>query len=107
MIRESGGRLVAIAFAHHRCNATNPHHGTAWVGLVAVAPDWRGRGAGRSVTARSVTGAVALLGATRVQAFARAGNTASCRMIEGCGLRLDPDHVSGIAQPAGAATFTR
>jgi len=79
----------------------------AWVGLVAVGERWRGAGLGRLVTAMLVQAAFEELGATHVYAMAGPANAASRRMIEGCGMRHDPELRSGVAVPAGAARFTR
>ena len=99
--------IVATAFAHFPYNRFSPHHSTAWAGLVAVREDFRGKGFGARVNALTLHRAANDLGALRVHEFARTTNTASCRMIESCGLRLRRDVRSGIAQPSGAASFTR
>ncbi len=101
------GTIAATAFAYFPYNAHGPHHATAWAGLVAVREDQRKRGIGVRVNALALRAAVNDLGAERVQQFARTTNLASCRMIERCGLLLRPDVRSGIAQPAGAQSFTR
>lgn len=101
------GSVVATAFSHLPYNRFSPHHSTAWAGLVAVREDFRGRGVGARVNASMLRAAVTGLGAFRVQEFARKTNTASCRMIESCGLRLRRDVRSGIAQPSGSGSFTR
>lgn len=101
------GTIAATAFAYLPYNRHSPHHATAWAGLVAVREDMRGRGVGVRVNALALKAAVTQFGAERVQEYARTSNIASCRMIERCGLRLRPDARSGIAQPAGAQTFTR
>ena len=101
------GSIAATAFTYFPYNRHSPHHATAWAGLVAVREDMRGRGVGIRVNALALRQAVGDLGADRVQEFARTSNVASCRMIERCGLRLRADLRSGIAQPAGARSFTR
>ncbi|MFN3210626.1 MAG: GNAT family N-acetyltransferase [Roseovarius sp.] len=101
------GAIAATAFAYFPYNAHGPHHATAWAGLVAVHEAQRKRGIGVRVNALALRAAVDDLGAERVQQFARTTNLASCRMIERCGLRLRRDVRSGIAQPAGAQSFTR
>lgn len=67
----------------------------------------RKRGVGLHVNALAIKAAVTELGASRVQQYARTSNIASCRMIQRCGLSLRADMRSGIAQPAGAQSFTR
>lgn len=101
------GSIAATAFSYFPYNRHSPHHATAWAGLVTVREDMRKRGVGLRVNALALTAAVTELGAERVQEYARTSNIASCRMIERCGLRLRPDARSGIAQPAGAQSFTR
>ncbi len=101
------GSIAATAFTYFPYNCHSPHHATAWAGLVAVREDMRGRGVGIRVNALVLGAAVKDLGAERVQEYARTTNLASCRMIERCGLRLRSDVRSGIAQPAGARSFTR
>lgn len=101
------GAIVATAFAYCPYNRYSAHHRTAWGGLVAVREDHRGQGAGIWVNARMLRRCSYELGPERLQQFARRSNAASCRMIERCGLRLRPDVRSGIAQPVGAALFTR
>ena len=101
------GSIAATAFSYFPYNRYSTHSKTAWAGLVAVNENLRGQGLGVYVNALVLKRAVEELGAERVQEFARTSNVASCRMIEHCGLSLQSEVRSGIAQPAEAASFTR
>ncbi|TLX16317.1 GNAT family N-acetyltransferase [Rhizobium sp. MHM7A] len=103
---DADGHIVATAHANMGFNSHSRHRSTAWVGLITVAPQARGRGLGRSINAMAIMAAVEDLGADAVVEFVHADNTVSRRMIEACGLRLDPRLVCGLAVPTVDARFT-
>ena len=107
LLADATGALVAAAFAHMPYNRHSPHAGTAWAGLVAVAPEHRGRGLGVMVNARCLARLGRELQATRVQEFAAPDNIASRRTIERSGLALRPDVIAGVVTPEEAERFTR
>lgn len=96
-LQDRAGRIAACAFAYFPHNRHSPHAHTAWGGLVAVDPAFRGRGLGTRVNAMMLRKAIADMGAGAIYELVSEGNTPSRRMVEGCGLTLDPDLVSGIA----------
>ncbi len=98
--------IAATAFSYFPYNRHSLHQDTAWAGLVAVREDMR-NSIGIVVNALVLLKSVNVLGADRVQEYARASNVPSCRMIERCRLCLRADMRSGIAQPVGAESFTR
>ncbi len=105
-LADASGRIVATAHANMSFSDHSKYRSTAWVGLIAVTAQQRGRGVGRYVNALAITAAVNVLGAHTVVEFVRADNTPSRRMIESCGLRLDPALLCGLATPAANARFT-
>lgn len=105
-LRDRHAKIVATAFGYFPYNRFSKWSSTAWGGLVAVDPELRGRKLGVRVNALMVEDCVNKLGASEVQEFAAATNIPSRRMIERCGLVLDPSVVCGIAT-SGAERFTR
>jgi ribosomal protein S18 acetylase RimI-like enzyme len=106
LVADAAGAIVAAAHTYRPHNPFSPHHGAAWVGLVAVAPSQRGRGLGRLVNAHAIGAAFDRLGAGSVYEQVSATNIPSRRMVEAAGLALDPSLVAGIAVPADTARFT-
>ena len=104
---DESGAVAATGHAYFPHNAHSRFCGHAWIGLVAVAGAWRGKGLGRLVSALLVRAAFDELDARCVYAMVAPSNEASRRMVEGCGLRLAPDLRCGVAVPARAARFTR
>lgn len=98
--------IVASAHGYRPHNAFSPRHGWSWGGLVAVAPALRGRGLATVVNARMAQSCFEDLGAEAIYELVAPTNAPSRRMIERCGLALDPDLKCGIATK-GAARFTR
>ena len=86
LIRDAQGGPVAAGFVGMLQNAHSPLHDCAWSGLIASAPDQRGKGLGRRVTCELIRIALDDLGAARVMGFAASDNTASKAMLQGCGL---------------------
>ena len=105
-LADDHGNIVATAHANMPFNAYSSHRGTAWVGLIAVAAQQRGNGLGRLINALAIRGAFETLGADEVVEFVHADNTVSRRMIEACGLRLDPAILCGLATPLVDPRFT-
>ena len=86
---------------------TPPMHLAAMTAAAFRAEAHRGRGLGNDINARMVFSVFRELGAEQVYEFVSSTNVASRRMVEACGLRLDPDRVCGIATPTESARFTR
>lgn len=107
IVLASAGRIAATGHAYFPHNAHSPFRDHAWLGLVAVEHSWRGRGLGTLVNALLVRAAFEELGAQHVYEMVAPANVASRRMVEACGLRLDPELRCGVAVPAEAARFTR
>ncbi len=105
-IRDSGGRIVACAHAYFPHNRHSAHKNTAWVGLVAVAEQQRGRRLGSRINARAICLAIQTLGAKAVYELVAPDNDPSRRMVESCGLRLRSDLFCGIAT-IGKNRFTK
>ena len=107
VVGEANGTIAACAFGHLPHNAYSAYHRYAWGGLVAVTASQRGKGLGSYVNARMVITAFRDLDATHVYELVSATNIPSRRMVESCGLRLEPALVCGIATPNDGARFTR
>lgn len=107
LLGDVGGCVAAMGHVYFPHNAHSAFSAHAWIGLVAVAEGWRGRGLGRLVCALLVRSGFAELGARRVYAMVAPPNRASRRMVEGCGLRPAVDLRCGVAQPADRTRFTR
>jgi Acetyltransferase (GNAT) family len=100
------GDLVATSFTYMPHNSSSEFRGFAWVGLVAVAPAYRGRSIGTYMNACATTAAFTRFGATLVYEQVTATNTPSRRVVEACGLALHPNLKSGLAS-TGKGMFTR
>jgi hypothetical protein len=100
------GDLAATSFTYMPHNPFSRFRSFAWVGLVAVAPSYRGRSVGTYVNACATATAFARFGATIVYELVGATNMPSRRMVESCGLALHPDFKSGLAS-VGTEKFTR
>jgi hypothetical protein len=107
LIGDENGKLVATAHGYLPHNAFSRFHRYAWGGLVAVAAAERGKGLGKYVNALIIRNVFDRLYASHVYELVSAGNTASQKMVEACGLYRDPAFVCGIATPIDAARFTR
>ena len=105
-VRSPSGKIVATACGHMPYNSMSRHSRTAWGGLVAVDPGHRGMRLGVAINAEMVRRCVERLGARSVQEFVNADNETSRRMVERCGLSLDPTCMSGLAT-RGNERFTR
>ena len=100
-IRDGVGRIVACAHAYMPHNRYSAHEKTAWVGLVAVAGQQRGRRLGSRINARAISLAIQNLGAHAIYELVASDNDPSRRMVESCGLRLRSDLVCGLATAEG------
>ena len=106
-IGDDSGNVVAAAHAYLPHNAYSSYHRYAWGGLVAVAEAQRGKGLGKYLNACVIVSAFRYLDATHIYELVSATNTPSRRMVESCGLRLEPALVCGSARPKDGARFTR
>ena len=104
VLTDAAGTIAATTYLPH--NASSRFHRYAWAGLVAVAPDMRGKSLGRYINACAVVAAFTDLGARIVYELVHETNEASRRMVESCGLSLDPFHKTGAAT-TGPDRFTR
>jgi RimJ/RimL family protein N-acetyltransferase len=100
------GEVVATAHGYLPHNAASPYRQYGWGGLAAVADAWRGRGLGTYVNARMIASLFHDLDATHAYELVSPGNAASRRMVEHCGLRIEPGLVCGLAVPRDQGRFT-
>lgn len=107
VLGDESGAIAASGHAYFPHNAHSAFREHAWIGLIAVAQAWRGKGLGRLVNALLVRAAFDELGARSVYEMVAPSNEASRRMVEGCGLSLASDLRCGVAVPAASARFTR
>ncbi len=106
-VGDNTGRVVAAAHGYLPHNAFSPYHRHAWGGLVAVATSLRGRGLGRYINARMVVSVFHDIDADHIYELVTATNAPSRRMVEACGLHLDPNVVCGLAVRSDGGRFTR
>lgn len=107
LIGNGDGTLVATAHGYLPHNVFSHFHRYAWGGLVAVSEKHRGKGLGKFINALIIRNVFERLYASHVYELVSAGDTASRRMVEACGLHHDPAFVCGIAMPVDAARFIR
>jgi RimJ/RimL family protein N-acetyltransferase len=107
VIEDEAGRVIAAGHAYFPHNDYSPFRRHAWVGLVSVAANARGKGLGAFVNALLVQAAISDLGASHVYEMVAPDNPASRRMIESCGLTLRPELLCGVGVPSRAQRFTR
>ena len=100
VLRDGSGVIVATAFGHVAHNQHSPHHKNIWGGLVAVDQSQRGNRLGIWVNARMLRNCIRDLGAERVYEMASEENTLSRKMLERCGLKLNPSVTCGVALAA-------
>lgn len=86
-LQHRDGRIAAADFSAMTHNRHSPFAGVAWVGLIAVDPEFRGHGLGKKVDAICNLMAVDELGATATMEFVAKDNVPSRAMLESCGLR--------------------
>ena len=106
-VGDKTGAVVAAAHGYLAHNSYSAYSRYAWGGLVTVAESQRGKGLGNYINARMIVSVFAALHATHVYELVSASNVPSRRMVESCGLSLDPALVCGSARPADGARFTR
>lgn len=97
LIRDASGRLVATAFATMMFHPESRLGNTVFVGLVSVAEDARGNGLGKLVNARALLDSHDAMGWSQAVEFVASYNTASRRMVSGCGLSHTRGLVGAIA----------
>jgi hypothetical protein len=107
VIGDDDARVVATAHGYMPHNTFSPYCDYAWGGLVAVAEVHRGRGLGKLVNALMIDRVFRALGASHIYELVSASNIPSRRMVEACGLRLEPALTCGIATPHESARFTK
>lgn len=100
------GRIVACAHAYRPHNRHSRQYAAAWVGLVSVATEQRGRQLGTRINARAITLAIDTLGAEAIYELVASDNEPSRRMVQACGPRLRADLLCGVASSSGQR-FTR
>jgi RimJ/RimL family protein N-acetyltransferase len=88
-------------------NAYSPYHDYAWGGLVAVAEPHRGKGLGKVINALMIDRVFRDLKASHIYELVSASNVVSRRMVEACGLRLEPALTCGMATPHQSGRFTK
>jgi Acetyltransferase (GNAT) family len=106
VLADAAGEIAATSYAYRPHNAHSRFHKCAWVGLIAVSQDHRGKQVGRYVDACAVAAAFADLGAEAVYELVSGTNLASRKMVESCGLTLDPNFKTGAATTS-SERFTR
>lgn len=104
---DDSGDILATAHGYLPHNTFSPFRRYAWGGLVAVAERCRGRGLGNLVNAHMIVNACRVLDATHVYELVSKGNLPSRRMVQSCGLRLEPTLVCGVATSIEGARLTR
>lgn len=92
------GMLVAVSNAAMQFNRFSRWHDTAWIGLVAVASEFRGLGLGARATAAAALAAVEVLGAARAMAFVADDNAPSRAMLLGIGMQPSPYRSIAVGQ---------
>ncbi|MGO4138471.1 GNAT family N-acetyltransferase [Rhizobium brockwellii] len=106
-ITDADANVVSTAHGYMPHNAYSPYRQYAWGGLVAVAESCRGQGLGKYVNALMIERVFQELGASHVYELVSASNLPSRRMVEACGLRLEPTLTCGIATHRESARFTK
>jgi len=106
-VGDGAGGVVAAAHGYMPHNSYSPYHRHAWGGLVAVAESQRGKGLGNYINARMIVSVFRDLHATHIYELVSSSNVPSRRMVESCGLRLEPDLVCGVAMRCESARLTR
>lgn len=107
LIGDAEGNLAACAHGYMPHNAYSPYHDYAWGGLVAVAEPHRGKGLGKVINALMIDRVFRDLKASHIYELVSASNVVSRRMVEACGLRLEPALTCGMATPHQSGRFTK
>jgi hypothetical protein len=106
-VGDASGRIVAAAHGYMPHNEHSRWRHYAWGGLVAVDETERGRRLGSYINARMVVSVFRDLGATHIYELVAGSNAPSRRMVEACGLRLEPALVCGVGTPNDKARLTK
>jgi hypothetical protein len=106
-LSDADGSLVATAFGYLPHNAFSPYRSHAFGGLAAVSERYRGRGLGALINALMVVRVFEDLHAGWIYEMIGETNLPSRRMVETCGLTLDPSVKAGVATRADQPRFTR
>lgn len=106
-IADTDANVISTAHGYMPHNAFSPYRQYAWGGLVAVSESSRGQGLGKYVNAFMIERVFQDLGASHIYELVSEGNIPSRRMVEACGLRLEPTLTCGIATPHETARFTK
>ena len=106
-LSDAGGSLIATAFGYLPHNAFSPYRSHAFGGLAAVSERYRGRGFGALINALMVVRVFEDLDAGWIYEMISETNLPSRRMVEACGLTLDPSVKAAIAARADQPRFTR
>lgn len=101
------GTIVATAYGYLGHNPFSPYQAHAFGGLVAVSEAHRGKKLGVFANAVMVSRVFSILKASHVYELVTETNLPSRRMVEACGLVLDPTVKAGVATLADGARFTR
>lgn len=107
IVNDTSGEIAATAHCCMPHNRHSPHQRMAWGGLAAVEPSVRGSGLGKLANAMMVREAFDCLGAEGIYELVAEANVASRRMVEACGLSLQPDIAGAMAVAAGNERFSR
>lgn len=107
IVGDGNGAIAAAAHGYLPHNTHSPYHRHAWGGLVAVTEGQRGKGLGNYINAWMILSVFRDLGATHIYELVSASNMPSRRMVEACGLRLEPSLICGMATPSEGTRFTR
>lgn len=91
VIVDTDNKIAATGLAVMPHNRFSRFACTGWVGLIAVAPDWRGMGLGKTVDAICGMDAIRHLGADSAMEFVAPDNAASRAVVQSCGYALQPE----------------
>jgi GNAT superfamily N-acetyltransferase len=106
VLSRTEGEPLAVGHAYLPHNRHSRWHRHAWCGLIAVAKTERGKGLGALVNAAVLTAALERLDAVGAYEIVSEDNAASRKMVESCGLHLEPGLRTGVAT-SDVERFTR
>lgn len=96
-VENETGAIVATAFCYFSHNKFSANQFNAWGGLIAVDESQRGKRLGVWVNTKMVRDSIETLNAQQIYELVSATNIPSRKMVERCGLQLDPTVKCGIA----------